>query len=137
MEVVKKLNVPATFFYEKVIESVVFDIEQQIGETVTVEELKGFEYSKAFDQVNRGTIKIEENIVDQAYYFRTITARNDFFVKYDIKKLSETTCEVTYYEKIDSTNTSQQMNDWLLSMMFGFSKKKKIKQMLQSIEAMY
>ena len=40
MEIVKKLNIPASFFYDKVMDSVLFDVRKATGKSVTRKQLK-------------------------------------------------------------------------------------------------
>ena len=40
MEITKKLNIPASFFYDKVMDSVVFDVRKATGKSVTRKQLK-------------------------------------------------------------------------------------------------
>lgn len=69
MEIVKKLNIPASFFYDKVMDSVLFDVRKATGKSVTRKQLKNLEYVKQFSQNNRARIKIEELIENQSYKF--------------------------------------------------------------------
>ena len=80
MEIVKKLNIPASFFYDKVMDSVLFDVRKATGKSVTRKQLKNLEYVKQFSQNNRARIKIEELIENQSYKFRTSTTKNYFVV---------------------------------------------------------
>lgn len=137
MEIVKRLNVPATFLYEKVIDSVLFDIRKQTGKSLTKKQLNNFEYVKEFSKNSKAKIKIEKHVENQSYHFRTSTTRNDYLVQYEIKPIDDKTCELTYTEKMESFGFLQKMNDAVLGIVLGFFKKRQFKKMLDMIEQSY
>ena len=137
MEVVKRLNIPAPFLYNKVIDSVLFDIRKQTGKSVTKKQLKNFEYVKEFSKNSKAKIKIEKHVENQSYHFRTSTTRNDYLVQYEIAPIDENSCELTYTEQMESFGFLQKMNDAVLGMILGFFKKRQFKKMLEMIEQSY
>ncbi len=137
MEIVKKMNIPAEFFFDKIMESVLYEIDSVTGRKLSVKQLNQFEYVKEFSKVSRAKIKIEKVEPNKAYYFRTSTNRNNFQVKYDITAIDEQTCEVHYQETMESFGTMQKMNDFILGLLLGFFKKRQFKKMLGMIEASY
>lgn len=137
MEIVKTLNIPASFFYDKVMDSVLFDVRKATGKSVTRKQLKNLEYVKQFSQNSRARIKIEEVIENQSYKFRTSTTKNDYVVHYQIKALDDTTCEVRYTEQMQSYGMLQKLNDMILGTMLMYFKKRRFKKMLVMIEETY
>ncbi|AZP92395.1 DUF3284 domain-containing protein [Enterococcus mundtii] len=137
MEIIKTLNIPASFFYDKVMDSVLFDVRKATGKSVTRKQLKNLEYVKQFSQNNRARIIIEEVIDNQSYKFRTSTTKNDFVVHYQIKPIDEQSCEVHYTEQMESHGMLQKMNDMILGTMLMYFKKRRFKKMLGMIEESY
>lgn len=137
MEITKKLNIPASFFYDKVMDSVLFDVRKATGKSVTRKQLKNLEYVKQFSQNNRARIKIEEVIENQSYKFRTSTTKNEFIIHCQIKPLDDSTCEVHYTEKMESYGMLQKLNDMLLGTILMYFKRRRFKKMLDMIEATY
>ncbi|EMF0595892.1 DUF3284 domain-containing protein [Enterococcus hirae] len=137
MEIVKTLNIPASFFYDKVMDSVLFDVRKATGKSVTRKQLKNLEYVKQFSQNSRARIKIEEVIENQSYKFRTSTTKNDYVVHYQIKALDDKTCEVLYTEQMQSYGMLQKLNDMILGTMLMYFKKRRFKKMLVMIEETY
>ncbi|MGO2267178.1 MAG: DUF3284 domain-containing protein, partial [Vagococcus salmoninarum] len=66
MEIIKQMNVPAAFLYDKIIDSVLFDIRKQTGKSVTKKQLNNFEYVKEYSKNSRAKIKIEKHIENQS-----------------------------------------------------------------------
>ncbi|MBO0439112.1 hypothetical protein DOK67_0000221 [Enterococcus sp. DIV0212c] len=137
MEIIKKLNIPSTYFYEKMIDSVIFDIRKHTGKTVTPKQLTNFEYTKQFSKSSRAKIKVEKIIENSAYHFTTATTKNNFQVQYEIKKIDDQSCEIHYTETIESFGFMQKMNDAVVGLVLGFLKKRQFKRMLQMIEESY
>lgn len=137
MEIVKTLNVPAAFIYNKIIDSVLFDIKKHTGDSLNKKQLANYEYVKQFSSNSRAKIKIEKHIENQSYHFRTSTTRNEFVVKYDIKPIDDMHCEVTYFEDMTSHGFMQKMNDMVIGSMIGFLKKRQFKKMLEMMESSY
>lgn len=137
MEVNKTLKVPAEFFYQKVIDSVLYDVKETTGKTVTEAQLSGLEYVKEFNNKTSAKILIQEAVKDQSYKFRTATTKNTFDVSYQIKAVDDHSCAVTYRESMTSVGTIQSLNDTVTGFLLGFFKKKQLKKMLSMIEASY
>ena len=137
MKIVKTLNVPAEFFYQQMIHSVLFDIRKSTGETVKPYQLTNYSYVKEFSKSNHGKITIDKAQQNECYQFTTSTVRNEFNVAYAIKPVSNQQCEVTYTEEITSHGFLQKSNDLLFSLFLGPIKKKQLVKMLESMEAAY
>lgn len=134
MIIEKELKISAKNFYDKIIDSVVFDIRKTTGKDVTRNQLKNFEYIKEFSKINRARILIEEVVPNRVYQFRTSTTRNDFTVRYEIEELAENRCKIHYEETMKSFGFMQQMNDAVMGIPMGFFKKRNFKKMMEMIE---
>ena len=137
MEIVKKMNIPASVFYDQVMDSVLFDIRKHTGKSLTRKQLNNFEYVKQFSKNSRARIKVEKLVENTSYHFRTSTTKNDFLVQYDIKPLDEKSCEIRYNEKMESYGFLQKMNDVVLGTILMFFKKRQFTKMLKMMEESY
>lgn len=137
MEIIEKLNIPAPFFYRKIIDSVLFDIRKHTGKSLTKNQLDQFEYVKNFSKNSRAKIKVEKIVENSSYHFRTSTTKNDFKVQYDIIPIDDQSCEIRYQEKMESFGILQKLNDAVLGIILGYFKKRQFKQMLKNIEKSY
>lgn len=137
MEIKQRLNVPATYFFDRVIDSVKYDIHEATGKSLTENQLVGFEYVKEFSAKSRARILIEDVIHNEKYRFVTSTTKNSFTATYKIAPLDDKSCEVIYTEKMTSNGTIQSLNDMVVGMVFSFFKKKRFKKMLGMIEQSY
>jgi len=131
------LNIPASFFYHKVIDSVLYDIKAQTGETPTEEQLADYSYVKQFTKTTSARLTITKLVPNEAYYYTTSTNQSEFKVKYDIKALADNKTEVTYQEQVVSEGYMRQMNDMLVGTIMGFMRRKNFKKMLTQIEQSY
>ncbi|KRO16067.1 DUF3284 domain-containing protein [Lacticaseibacillus saniviri] len=137
MKIVKTLDIPADYFYTKVIDSVIYDIKEQTGQQLPVTRLEGFEYKKQFARGRRAKVKITKNVINQAYHFETITPGSVFKVNYDIAPTADNRTQVTYEEKSEMKDTLSRMNQALIGMLFGFFRKRNFGKMLTAIEKSY
>lgn len=137
MEIIKKMNIPASVFYDQVMDSVLFDIRKHTGKNLTRKQLNNFEYVKEFSKNSRARIKVEKLVENTSYHFRTSTIKNDFLVQYDIKPLDEKSCEIRYNEKMESYGFLQKMNDAVLGTILLFFKKRQFTRMLKMMEESY
>ncbi|MHC5268070.1 DUF3284 domain-containing protein [Enterococcus sp. LJL98] len=137
MEIVKELNVPAAFFFQKMMDSVRYDIEQATGKQLLVEQMENFTYVKEFSNKSSAKIQIGSIEQDRSYGYQTSTNRNDFFATYEIRAIAHEKCEIRYHEKMHSHGLIQQLNDFTVSLLLGRFKKKRFKAMLQAIEKAY
>lgn len=137
MKIEKTLNVPSPVLFDKIIDSVIFDIRKATGKTVSRKQLAGYEYVKEFSASSRAKIKIEEVIENQVYQFRTETTKNEFVVRYELETINEKQTKVIYTETMKSFGILQQMNDMLLGTILGYFKRKQFKKMLVMMEESY
>ena len=137
MKIEKTLNVPSPVFFDKIIDSVIFDIRKATGKSVSRKQLAGYEYVKEFSASSRAKIKIEEVIENQVYQFRTETTKNEFVVRYELETINEKQTKVIYMETMKSFGILQQMNDMLLGTILGYFKRKQFKKMLVMMEESY
>ncbi|BCA85419.1 hypothetical protein EsVE80_09420 [Enterococcus saigonensis] len=133
MKVEKKLNISAENFYDKMMNSVIFDIRKATGKTITRKQLKNFSYVKQFTKNSSAKIAIEELVENRIYQFKTSTSRNEFVVRYEIEPIDENKCYVSYNENMKSFGFMQQMNDMLLGIMLGFFRKRQFGKMLENM----
>lgn len=137
MKIKKKLSVSADRFYDSIMRSVIYHIDQATGRTLKRSQLEGFEYVKTFSKNNQAKIIIDIMNNNREYQFRTLTTRNEFTANYSITSLDETSCEVVYHETMVSEGMIQKLNDFFVGLILGYFKKKQFKRMLESIKTSY
>ena len=62
MKIEKTLNVPSPVFFDKIIDSVIFDIRKATGKTVSRKQLAGYEYVKEFSASSRAKSKLKKSL---------------------------------------------------------------------------
>ncbi len=137
MKISKELNIPATYFYNKLVESVLFDVRQSTGEDILEADLSGTEYVKKFSGNNFAKVTIDSLVPNSAYAYSTSTTRNNFSASYSIQALDEKKCLIEYEEEMISHGMLQKMNDGLFQFFLGKLKKKRFVHMLEQMEQSY
>lgn len=134
MEIKKDLNVSAAAFFEKLSNSVIYDIFQSTGERLQPVELEGKSYFKLYTKNSGSTITITKFQNNERYAYEALTSRNSFSADYHIESTGDNTCRVTYTEKMISYEFMQKLNDAILGTMLSGLKKRRFKKMLTAIE---
>lgn len=137
MELKETLRVPATFFFNKIADSALYDVQRHTGKRITRKQLKNFEYIKQFNKNSRAKIKIDDFLEDEKYAFTTSTNKNTFKVSYAIQPLDEKSCKVIYRETMKSYGFLQKINDNTVGLIWGFLRKRRFRSMLKQIEGSY
>lgn len=134
MEIKRKMNISAEKLFDTITQSVLYDINKETGESLSSNELNGYEYIKTFSTNSRAAIKIEVFETNRSYHYQTRTNKNNFFVRYDIEPLSENVCKLYYSEDVESYGHMQKLNDALVGTILNRFKKKRFIQMLKNME---
>lgn len=137
MKLVKKIQVPRQYVFDKIIESSLYDIKQQTGKTVKVSDLENFEYTKNFGQTGSGTIKFDKVRENEIYAFSTETNRNSFHTHWELQEINDSSTEVIITETRTSKGGIQLLNDMLMGFLLAHTKKKQMSQMLETLESGY
>jgi len=137
MKIVQTLNIPVAYFYTKVIDSVLYDIKQQTGQSMRAERLQGFEYKKEFSRGHKARVKITKNIINSSYHFETITTSGVYKVSYDMVPTEDNKTQVTYEETTEFKDRMAAMNQKLAGFLVGMKRKKNFSRMLSAIEQSY
>ena len=137
MKVSKKLPASVEHMYAQIVNSSIHDIKQQTKQELTYDQLEGFEYHKVFASKQKATISILEATPCERYVFQTKTAIRTFQTAYTLISTGEHTCEVICEETIQTTGWLQQMNDLLVGIALGYTKKRYLRHMLDAMAKTY
>ncbi|EUJ27186.1 hypothetical protein MFLO_13500 [Listeria floridensis FSL S10-1187] len=134
MNVSQKLFISQKECFDAIIRSVIYDIKKSTGKAKQLRQLQGFSYQRTMANGVRTTTTISEVTPNEVYQFETATSVNKHITTYSIVATSETTCEVTYNEKMESDKTMRKLNDMIVGFLFGFFRKKRARNLLRAIE---
>ncbi|GFH41099.1 DUF3284 domain-containing protein [Pseudolactococcus insecticola] len=139
MELTKTLDVPRQFVFEKIVDSGLYDIQQNTGKRPKISSLKGFEYKKKFGskQNQAGKIRIDDVIEPSVYAFTTTTVRNTFTTRWELHKIDDKTTDVVISETIESKGFFQNLNDSMMQIGLGWIKKRQMRAILDGILKAY
>ncbi|WP_239253642.1 DUF3284 domain-containing protein [Listeria ilorinensis] len=134
MKVKQKLYISDKECFDVIVQSVLYDIKQVKGKTLTLRKLQGYSYQRTMSNGALTTTTIEEITPNSVYRFQTKGRVNTHTTTYTITPNSEHSCEVEYAETITAEATMQKLNNALVGFIFGFFRKRKVKNLLKSIE---
>ncbi len=139
IEVKERLNVNQNKFFNKISESVCYDIEKATGKKINPGSLyKGYKYKKIMKNKMGRKGKVEIIITDFKYpvaygaKFKSINGINK--INYKIHKINDDTIEVTYTEDFSGNTNSININFKFVSFFYKRKAKKRAKKMLKDIE---
>ncbi|MDR2833634.1 MAG: DUF3284 domain-containing protein [Streptococcaceae bacterium] len=138
MQATRKMNIDAKSFFDMILTSAKYDIEQSTKEAIALEDIKtGFTYKK--DLTNK-VGKMGDSIttlttVDVPFVYEASfkTARGINTVSYKVEQLSDG-INVTYSEDYIPATSTLQLNNKIVSIFFKRSNKKRMKGMLKMME---
>lgn len=138
MEVKLHLNVKANEFFDLIINSLVYDVENSTQQKINKEDIKaGYEYKKVLTNKigNKGTanVKITQLNYPTDYAISFFTKHGENTISYNIVEEDEG-IEITYQEKYIASKKSKEINHKVMSFFYDRGNKKRIQQLLFNME---
>lgn len=137
MKIIKTVDVPRQFIFEQIAASSLYDIHQHTGKTPKIASLTGFQYKKTFGKHQSGSIKFDEVMEPVIYAFTTSTNKNIFKTRWELHKIDDKSTDVLITETSQSLGMIQNINDTVMSFMFGKVKKRQMLAILDNISNSY
>ncbi|MFC4653008.1 DUF3284 domain-containing protein [Lactococcus nasutitermitis] len=137
MEIVKTIDAPREFIFEKIIDSCLYDIEKNTKQRPKIRNLTGFKYTKTFGKNQTGQIKFDEVSAPTVYAFTTATNRNTYKTRWELHKIDDRSTDVIITESKTAKGFFQHFNDMIVSIFFGRFKKRRMIGILDAIQKAY
>lgn len=136
MDINMTLDVPAEYFFERLVESALYDIHQQTDKALTARQLPRFSYRKKFANGTFGRFTVTDYLPAGVYAYAIDTGRNRYEVGYDVKAAGDQT-ELHYTELVTGANGTVNANNKLTAIALGWLRKRRFKKMAQAIARDY
>lgn len=137
MKFKKTINAPQQYIFDKVIESVLFDIERSINRKLNAKVLQGFEYQKVISGRDASTIKIDEVTIPSVYAFSTETPTGYYTTRWEFKNVSEAQTEIFINESMKAKSLMQVTNNFIMRAFMQQAKKRSMQAMLDKMVESY
>ena len=137
MKVTSTVDAPVSFFYQKLIDSVLYDIKHETGQDLMFAQLAGFEYKKSVGARGTIRIKISKLVQNQTYAFDTIAGGDTYHTRYDLAGTEDDKTDVVYHENAEYADDIKKTNNMIMMLLIGWSKKRRMKKMWDSVAASY
>lgn len=139
IKVEEKLNVTADAFFEKIAESIAYDITSSTGKNIRPKQLrKGYSYTKEMKNKMRQEGKVKVTITDyevpRIYAAKFESSQGTNTISYEVEVLDEEHIGVTYIEDFFGVTQTKSTNFKLMSAFYKRSGRKKAVTLLRSIE---
>ncbi len=137
MKVTRKLNVTCEEFYEALYYSLKAEIEQTVKKEIP-KLYQGYKFEKELVTYAKSKRKVQviiDTLIQNEKYVGIFKNNEDVnTVIFELKKVEDNMCEVTYEEKFDSTKNSREMNYSLVTFFITPLNKRKAKKKLKAME---
>lgn len=137
MKFKKIIDAPQDYVFDKVIESVLFDIERSVNRKLDLRVLQGFEYQKVISGRETSTIKIQEVTPPLIYSFSTETASGYYTTRWEFKLVSKTQTEIFISENMQAKSMMQATNNFIMRAFMQQAKKRAMQVMLDKMVETY
>lgn len=138
MEINEKLYVDADEFFNKMAESIAYDISESTGKKVRTKQItKGYSYTKKLKNKmgRKGEVKVTitdfESPRIYAAKFDSINGIN--YLSYEIEKFDDA-IGVTYREDFEGASISKKLNYKIMTFFYNRGSKKKARRLLRAME---
>ena len=137
MKIIKTLDVSRQFIFDQIAASSLYDIYQHTGRSPKIASLTGLEYKKTFGKHQSGRIKFDDVEEPSVYAFTTSTNKNIFKTRWELHKLDDKSTDVIITETSQTLGMVQNINDTVMSFIFGKVKKRQMLAILDDITTSY
>lgn len=137
MDIIVKLEVPAEYFFNRLVESALYDINEQTGKGISAQQLAHFAYKKKLANGAYGRFLVTDYRPDGLYAYSMRTGRNTYSVSYNVTKVGDTTAQLHYIEQVAGTNSTVNANNKLTGFMLRWFRKRRFKKMAAEISQDY
>lgn len=140
IKVEEKLYVSAEDFFDKIGESIAYDITSSTGKKVRPKQIsKGYSYTKNLkNKVKReGSVKVTITEYEPCtrYAAKFDSSQGVNTISYEIEKLDDAHIGVTYTEDFIGASGAKSINFKIMSMFYNRSAKKKAVKLLRNMES--
>lgn len=137
MDIQMKLNVPAAYFFNRLIESSLYDINEQTGKNLQANQLAHFAYKRKLANGAYGRFLVTDYRPEGVYAYSMRTGRNTYSVSYNVSQLAENQAQFHYTEQVTGENSTVNANNKLTGFMLGWFRKRRFKKMAAEIAQDY
>lgn len=137
MDISMQLDVPADYFFGRLIESALYDIHEQTGKTLAAKQLPRFTYKKKFTNGTFGHFTVTDYLPAGVYAYTISTGRNRYDVSYEVEGATDNRAHLRYKEQVIGANGTVNANNKLTEFMLGWLRKRRFKKMAAEIARDY
>ena len=140
IKVEEKLYVNADVFFDKIAESIAYDITASTGKNVRPKQIhKGFSYTKDMKNKMKRAGRVKVTITDfeapRIYKAKFESSQGINTISYEIEQLDEDHIGVTYMEDFSGASGAKSVNFKIMSFFYNRGAKKKAVKLLRNMES--
>ena len=135
MEISMNLNVSAEYLFQRLLDTLLYDIKQETGRDLTVAELSDLSYATKLDHQTKAQLKVIKLIPDRSYHLQIET---DHYVKkeaYELTPLAKN--QVDYYEESLAKKQTSKLQTKIVVPLAKWIRRHNFMKLLKEIEVGY
>lgn len=136
MKVKTKLNVSAEFLYQRLIQTALDDLSQELGYQAAASELAGAKY-QAGNEEYKAAVTVLAAEQNQSYHYMVELAQGQLMRSYDLKKLGANQVELVYQSQLVAKNWLAKFELAISDFFLGWLKSYNYKKLLKQLELSY
>ena len=131
-----KLTVSADYFFNNLVDSVLYDIQTCTGQRLSVNQIASYRYRKMMPNGRLAHYRITACAAGQHYGYEMRSGDRIWTVDYQLTD-NGAGSQLVYNESMHSQSQRSQANDRTAGWVFGWAHKRRFKKMVHAIEAEY
>lgn len=137
MEISMNLNVSAEYLFQRLLDTLLYDIKQETGRELIVAELSDLSYATKLDHQTKAQLKVIKLIPDRSYHLQIET---DHYVKkeaYELTPLAKDQVKVDYREESLVKKQTSKLQIKIFSPLAEWIRRHNFMKLLKEIEVGY
>ncbi|WP_304651607.1 DUF3284 domain-containing protein [uncultured Ligilactobacillus sp.] len=137
MEISMNLNVSAEYLFQRLLDTLLYDIKQETGRELTVAELPDLSYATKLDHQTKAQLKVIKLIPGRSYHLQIQT---DNYVKkeaYELTPLAKDQVKVDYHEESLVKKPSSKLQTKIFAPLAKWIRRHNFMKLLKEIEVGY
>ncbi|MBD5069467.1 MAG: DUF3284 domain-containing protein [Lactobacillus sp.] len=137
MKISMKLNVSAEYLFQRLVDTVIYDVKQETGQELTVADLNGLSYATKLDRQTKADLSVIKVVPDQSYHIQVET---DGYVKreaYELTALATDLVQVEYSEQSFAKRQVSKLKEFFFKPIAQSIRRRNFMKLLKEIEVGY
>lgn len=136
MRLKTRLNVSAEFLYQRLVQTALDDVSQNLGHPIAISELAGARY-QAGNEATKAEVTITQAAPNQSYHYVVELAEGQLIRSFDLRELASDQVELVYQSQLIAKNWLRRLELSCSNFFLGWLKIYNLKRLFKKLELGY